>query len=343
MSLRVVVIDDSPVFAHALIEMLQGDGDIEVVGTGSDGAEAMTLVEGLRPDLVAMDVLMPKVSGLEAVEQIMATHPTPIMLLSSQPAHQGERAVFEALSRGALDLVSKAAIDGRWLRDHVRLLASVPVVYRRRARAHKPSLPMGFGVSTGNGGVGLVASTGGPPVIADILSRLPPDYPLPIVIVQHLAPGFAPNLVSWLREVCPLEICIPEHGHAIRGGVVYVAPEHAHLTIAARDRIALDAITPPRDGHRPSGTLLLSSMAKAWGKRAVGVVLTGMGSDGGVGLLDIRRAWGLAIAQDQATSTVYGMPRAAHELGAAEHVLAPAQIASELIRTARSLRPRSSR
>jgi two-component system, chemotaxis family, protein-glutamate methylesterase/glutaminase len=338
MTIRVVVIDDSQVFAAALIEMLQRDGDIEVVGTGSDGVEAVALVERLRPDLVAMDVRMPTVSGLEAVEQIMATRPTPIMLLTSHPAHQGERAVFDALSRGALDLVSKAALDGSWLRNHVRLLASVPVVYRARARPPKPSAPMGFDVSSGSGGVGVVASTGGPPVIADILSRLPSDYPLPIVVVQHLAPGFAPTLVSWLRNVCALQISIPQHGQTLRGGVVYVAPDNAHVTVATRDRIVIDAVSTPRDGHRPSGTLLLSSMAKAWGKRAIGVVLTGMGSDGAAGLLDIRRARGLTIAQDQLTSTIYGMPRSARELGAAEHVLAPAEIADKLVRAASALK-----
>jgi two-component system, chemotaxis family, protein-glutamate methylesterase/glutaminase len=342
MNLRVVVIDDSQVFVDALIEMLQRDGDIAVVGTGSDGVQALALVESLEPDLVAMDVRMPTMGGLEAVEQIMATRPTPILLLTSHPAHHGERAVFDALSRGALDLVSKAAIDGRWLRDHVRLLASVPVVYRRRVRARTPSAPLGFDLPSGNGGVGMVASTGGPPVLADVLSRLPADYPLPIVVVQHLAAGFAPSLVSWLEDVCPLEICIPQRGQAMRGGVVYVAPDDAHVMIGTRDRIALDSAAPPRDGHRPSGTLLLSSMAKAWGRRAIGVVLTGMGTDGGVGLLDIRRARGLAIAQDQATSTVYGMPRHARDLGAAEHVLAPAQIANELVRTARALGPRMS-
>jgi len=162
------------------------------------------------------------------------------------------------------------------------------------------------------------------------------------VVVQHLAAGFAPNLVSWLKDVCPLQVCIPRHGQAVEGGVVYVGPDDAHVTIGARDRIALDAASPPRDGHRPSGTLLLTSMARAWGKRAVGVVLTGMGSDGGLGLLDVRRAHGLAIAQDQATSTVYGMPRAAHELGAAEYVLGPVEIANKLVRAARALQPRAS-
>lgn len=341
MSLRVVVIDDSRIFADALIEMLQADGDIEVVGTGCDGAEALALVESLEPDLVAMDVRMPTMSGLEAVEQIMSTRPTPIILLSSHPAHHGERAVFDALSRGALDLVSKAAIDGRWLRDHVRLLASIPVVYRAH-RTRKPSAPMGFNLPSGNGGVGIVASTGGPPVIADILSRLPKDYPLPIVIVQHLAAGFAPSLVTWLEDVSSLDIRIPEQGQALRGGVVYVAPDGVHLTIDARGRIAIDGTSPPRDGHRPSGTILLASMAKAWGRRAIGVVLTGMGTDGGIGLLDIRRAGGLTIAQDQLTSAVYGMPRSARELGAAEHVLAPAEIASELVRVAHTLRARTS-
>jgi two-component system chemotaxis response regulator CheB len=340
--LRVVVIDDSPLFVQAMVATLQADGDIDVVGTGGDGLRAVNLVATLRPDLVAMDVQMPVMSGLEAVEQIMATHPTPILLVTSDPAHQGERGVFEALSRGALDIVSKANLDQHWLRDHVRLLSSVPVVYRRRSRPRRPSQRMGFVVGSGSGGVGIVASTGGPPALAEILSRLPPDFPLPIVVVQHLAPGFGASLVTWLRGVAKLDVAIAERGQTIEGGTIYIAPEGAHATIATGDKIVLDSVRPDHDGHRPSGTVLLKSMATTWGKRAIGVVLTGMGADGATGLLAIRRAGGQTIAQDEVSSTVYGMPRVAFELGAADRVLSPPQIAAELVRAARALHSETS-
>jgi two-component system, chemotaxis family, protein-glutamate methylesterase/glutaminase len=336
--IRVLVVDDSPLFIDALTVVLEADGDIEVVGSGANGREAVDRVRELSPSLVAMDVQMPLMDGLEAVEQIMASQPTPILLLTGNPSLRGERAVFEALSRGALDLVAKDVLGGgepkrAWLRDHVRLLASVPVVYRRRPVRTRPIIA-GFAPARRGGGVGLVASTGGPPVVADILSRLPPDFPLPILIVQHLAAGFAPHLVSWLQSTARLEVRIAEQGVTLAGGTVYVAPDGAHLTVGPGHRIGLDGADQPGESHRPSGSLLLSSMARAWGRRAIGVVLTGMGADGAAGLFAIRRAGGLTIAQNQTTSTVFGMPRAARDLGAAEHLLDPPRIAEALCRAA---------
>jgi two-component system chemotaxis response regulator CheB len=280
--------------------------------------------------------------GLEAVEQIMASRPTPILLLTGDPARRGERGSIEALSRGALDLIPKDIVSGSraqqaWLRDHVRLLASVPVVYRpRRARTVPP--PMMARTSPADrharGGIGLVASTGGPPAIAEILAGLPAGFPLPILVVQHLAPGFARHLASWLGGIGSLRVVIAASGSEATPGRVYLAPDNAHLTVGPKNRLVVDPRGAAIDGHRPSGTLLLSSLADVWGNRAIGVILTGMGSDGVAGLDAIRRAGGLTIAQDQASSVVFGMPRAARDRGAARLCLPPAGVCEALCRAA---------
>jgi two-component system, chemotaxis family, protein-glutamate methylesterase/glutaminase len=336
---RVLVVDDSPLAIDLLTRALEAEGDIRVVGTAANGSEATRRVAELTPSLIAMDVNMPVMNGLDAVERIMATHPTPILLLTSDPAKHAEKGGFEALSRGALDLVHKATLaepSGQaWLRDHVRLLATVPVVYRRRNR-RAPTPAAGYEPSGSGGGVGIVASTGGPPAVTQILRGLPPDFPLPILIVQHLAPGFAHHLVSWLAGETRLRICVAEHGAPLEGRTVYVAPDSVHLSVSG-DRIHLDPKGEPIDGHRPSGTLLLKSLARVWRNRAVGVVLSGMGADGADGLLAIRKAGGMTIAQDQATSTVYGMPKAARDLGAAEQILPTAEIPAALSRAAARL------
>jgi two-component system, chemotaxis family, protein-glutamate methylesterase/glutaminase len=339
--LRVLVVDDSALSIDALTAALEADGDIAVIATAGDGRDAVAKVESLRPGLVAMDINMPVMDGLEAVERIMASRPTPILLLTGDPERRGERGIFDALSRGALDLIPKHIAAGgesqrAWLRDHVRLLASVPVVYRKRPVRRPDHGAVASRVAAGAGGVGLVASTGGPPVLADILGALPADYPLPILVVQHLAPGFAPHLASWLNGVSRLEVRIASHGLAVQGGTVYLAPDGAHLVLEASDRIGVDPHSPPVDGHRPSGTMLLASLAAVWGRRAIGVVLTGMGSDGVTGLDEIRRAGGTTIAQDEASSVVYGMPRTARERKAAASILPPTGIAEALVRRGRT-------
>lgn len=341
MTLRVLVVDDSALSVEALSAALEADGDIAVVATAVDGRDAVGKVEALRPALVAMDINMPVMDGLEAVERIMASRPTPILLLTGDPGRRGERGIFDALSRGALDLIPKHLAAGSeaeraWLRDHVRLLASVPVVYRARRPGRRPeSSDAARTVATGAGGVGLVASTGGPPVLADILGALPADFELPILVVQHLAAGFAAHLASWLDGASRLRVRIASSGLKVEGGTVYLAPDGAHLRVEAPDRLVVDSRSPALDGHRPSGTILLASMAKVWGRRATGVVLTGMGSDGVSGLDEIRRAGGVTLAQDEESSVVYGMPRAARERGAASSILPPPAIAEALVRRRR--------
>lgn len=335
--LRILVVDDSPLTVDTVTAILEADGDIVVAGVAKNGLEAVAATQRLKPDLVAMDIQMPVMNGLEAVERIMASVPTPILLLTGDPRRQGERGSFEALSRGALDLVAKPAVmeggepQQARFRDHVRLLASVPVVYRRRRT--QTDLPRVRPVASG-GCVGIVASTGGPPVLAEILAALPPAFPVPVVVVQHLAAGFAAHLTSWLEEISPLSVKPATAGLKVRPGEVYVAPDGAHVTLDRRGHLALDDESPPERGHRPSGTRLLRSLAQAYAELGIGVVLTGMGQDGADGMVAIRRAGGMTIAQDEATSVVYGMPRAALALGAAEWVRPRDQIAEAICEAA---------
>src|SRR5690606_39062695 len=222
-------------------------------------------------------------------------------------------------------------------REHVRLLAGVTVVYRppRLPRAASPRL--GPAPSSGGGNIGLMTSTGGAPVIGDILAGLPRDFPLPVLVVQHLAPGFAPRLVDCLASSSRLPVHIAEGGMKAAAGAVYVAPDGAHLAVGDGDRLLVDRHLPPVDGHRPSGTHLLTTMAAIWRRRAIGVVLTGMGADGAAGLLAIHRAGGVTIAQDEETSVVFGMPRAARDLGAAGAILPAPDIPRALCAAAERL------
>ncbi len=339
---RVLLVDDSPVFLEALQMVFETDPSFTVVGTARDGREAVRKVQALQPDLVAMDVEMPGMDGLEAVEAIMASRPTPILLITGDPDRTGSDWIFEAIRRGALDLRAKPIVapgQERQLaefREHARLLASVPVVYRRRRRTEPPPTrrevtPAAPVTPAGPGLVGIVSSTGGPAVLAELLGALPADFGLPIAIVQHLAPGFAPHLVSWLNAAGPLTVKLAESGERPEAGRVYLAPDGAHLVVDEEGLLRLDSRTPSVGGHRPSGTILLRSIARRFGPRGIGLVLTGMGSDGAVGLAELRAAGGWTAVQDEETCAVYGMPKAAVDLDAACDELPRSRLADALL------------
>lgn len=334
--------DDSPLFAEAIVEVLNRDAELQVVGVASDGAEAVRLARRLSPDVVIMDVRMPVMDGLQAVQEIMRDCPVPILVMTSDPRGDSGELSFEALRRGALDLVIKpsswpvSTSEQESIRQHIKLLSSVAVVQRtpRRREARAPLPPMAPPRSFAGPRriIGIVASTGGPAALATLLGALPPDYPLPVLIVQHLAPGFAPRLAAWLDSVSSLTVRLAGADEVPVPGVALLAPDGAHLVVDRASGNVRLRRGDPVDGHLPSGTLLLRSVAEAYGGGAVGVVLTGMGSDGAVGLREVRRAGGLTFAQDEASSVVYGMPKAAQDIGDAERVLGLAEIAQELVR-----------
>ena len=337
--IRVLVAEDSAVTREYLVHLLDGDPALEVIGQARDGQEAVELAEGLRPDVIVMDIEMPRMDGYEATRRIMEHAPTPIVTVSAHSSELEARA-FEALRAGALVLLNKpsgpgspdSAASALRLVETVKLMADVKVVRRWAANGPvRQPPPSRIGATRRIRIVAIGASAGGPPAVAEILAGLPAGLPCPILLVQHIAPGFAGGLAEWLGRSTPLDVKLAENDEPARGGTVYVAPDGVHLGIEDNGRIRLttDAET---DGFRPSATYLLRSLARSYGAAAVGVLLTGMGRDGAAGLLELRERGGVTIAQDKESSVVFGMPMEAIRLGAAEYVLPPKRI-SEAITT----------
>ncbi|GAO01164.1 chemotaxis protein CheB [Anaeromyxobacter sp. PSR-1] len=328
---RVLVADDSPTLRRALRTLLEEDPGIRVVAEAADGAEAVALARTAGPDVVTMDVVMPGLDGLRATEEIMAVAPTRIIVVS-QLAEREQSLAFQALAAGAVELLAKPQVGGpddlrRWgvaVREAVRLMSEVPVVTRR---ALAGAAPARAAAPRALDAVGLAASTGGPQAVVAILAALPARLPLTLLVAQHIASGFVDGMRRWFAESTALEVRVAQDGEAPRAGCVYLAPPGRNLLWSRAGRLS----TPPcASCVCPSGDDLLRSLAEALGPRAGGVVLSGMGEDGARGLLAIRRAGGLALAQSAATCVVNGMPGAAAALGAPEARAAPPEIAALL-------------
>jgi two-component system chemotaxis response regulator CheB len=364
---RAVVVDDSALWGTQLCEWLEADGDVEVVGVAADGESAVDLITRLRPDVATIDLRLPGMSGLEVVTLLMARAPLPLLVLTGDPTGDDPDLAFEAIRRGALDLLLKPSMDDeeaiRALRAHVRWLAGVPVVRHldRGEPGHRPGSEPAIRVpeflrpsadasrpydlrpsdvrpapappptTRARAGrtaddpalVGIAASAGGPSALATVLGSLPADLPACLAIVQHLPKGFAPSFVSFLQGRCALTVRLAEAGLLPRAGTVVLAPDGHHLELID-GRFALTS-GPPVEGHRPSGTVLLRSLAHC-GSSAIGVVLSGIGRDGADGLRAMRERQAITFAQDETSSVVYGMPRAAVEEGAAQQVLPVAEL-----------------
>lgn len=336
--MRVLVVDDSAVTREYLIYLLEEDPDIEVVGTAVDGLEATEKAAQLKPDVILMDVHMPRLNGYEAACRIMEQTPTPIVMASAS-MEQGETSMtFEAIRAGALTVVQKpvgfghplAAQTGRQLIQTLKLMAEVKVVRRwpRREPPAQPDPPMPRPQQRISA-VAIGASTGGPAVLMEILGALPVDLSMPVLVVQHIAAGFTSGLISWLQQGTPLRVKLAEAGNDLDAGTVYLAPDGWQMGVSRNHRIHL-AKDGANYGFCPSVSYLFESVAAVYGRSALGVLLTGMGQDGASGLLSLRRAGSMTIAQDADSSTIFGMPAAAINLGAAQYVLAPAAIAQTI-------------
>lgn len=314
--IRLVIVDDSVLYTEALRDALAGDGCFDVVGVAHHGREAVRQVEALRPDLVTLDLQMPDVDGLSVVSSIMASAPTPILLLTGEAPDRIDAVAFEALRRGALDVRAKPPLVGDDLRElaelkeQLSLLASVPTVHHPNL-AGRGQAPVGLVGIPSRVVIGVVASTGGPSALAEVLADLPPNLPACVLVVQHLAPGFSPTFTRWLATTTKLRVTLAEEGMALEEGVVLVAPDDAHLVVRGPRRVGLEPEGPSTLVHRPSGTALLSTIAERFGPAAIGVILTGMGSDGAAGLRKIDDGGGIALVQDDQSSVVDGMPASA--------------------------------
>ncbi|MBI2373158.1 MAG: chemotaxis-specific protein-glutamate methyltransferase CheB [Deltaproteobacteria bacterium] len=334
-SISVLIVDDSGLVRRALRSMLESDPSIRVVGEAANGREAIERATRLRPTIVTMDLEMPDMNGLEAIEQIMSVAPTRILVVTGLPRYAGLDATFESISRGALELVPKpsAPSSGEELVRHVRALADVPVMPRFRVRAKERRARLRSGlVSVSPKVVVMGASTGGPSSLTRVFEHFAGPLRVPIVVVQHISKEFAASFVDWLATRTALPVTEARPGVLHNG--IHVGVRGAHVRVRS-DGSAVRADfspEPPRGGHMPSIDVLFESAADSFGAAAIGVLLTGMGNDGASGLLRIRTAEGMTIAQDEHSSVVYGMPRVAVELGAVRLEAQPSEIGAELTR-----------
>jgi two-component system chemotaxis response regulator CheB len=327
---RVLICEGSRSYAVGLQRMLERDGDITVAAVCTTAEEAITALPRVGPDLVTIDIELPGMDGLAAVEEIMSSQPLPILVISAD-ADNGSRQAGAALAAGALDAIGKDDLDlddpggsaAAALRHRVRVLSRAHVILHPRARLRGAQAERHPGRRASV--IGMCGSTGGPYVLARLLGDLPADYAIPILVVQHISAGFTEGLARWLDQSVSLPVGIAADGAPAAPGA-WIAPDGAHLKLAPTGRLGLDRRTDTGH-HRPSGDVLFESIAAVAGKAGVAVVLTGMGSDGASGAAAVRRNGGLAIAQNQESSAIYGMPRAAIALGA-DLVLSPDEIAA---------------
>lgn len=341
--LRVMVVEDSLTARRRLCEVLAGDTEIEIVGEAEDGKQAIEACHRLRPDVVTLDMMMPVMSGLAATEYIMAHCPTPILIVSSSTNRGGLFKTYEALAAGAVDVLEKPRgdeHDGAWERQFVstvKLVSRVKVITHPRGRLTGPGRPPLPSVPEAPGGaqqkihvVAIGASTGGPAAIVEILRALPPTFRQPILLVLHIGEPFGLALADWLDGQTDRRVAYAREGELLSraAGRVVMAPPGHHLVV--HDGRVSVTKGPERHSCRPSVDVLFESVAAAYGPTGVGCLLTGMGRDGASGLLAIKQAGGLTLAQNEATSVVFGMPHEAIALGAACRVLALEEIGPAL-------------
>lgn len=337
---RVLIVDDSATVREYLRYVIAADEGLEVIGTARDGLEAVSLVHANKPDIVTMDIHMPAMSGLEATRRIMAECPVPIVIVTSSWDQDQARNTFRAMEAGALAALEKPPGPGHprsaemaaKLIQTLKTMAEVRVVrrYRRPREQLGPVVEpeVRVPIAPARSRIELVAigtSTGGPPVIRTLLSGLGAAFPVPILIVQHITPGFLQAMVDWLNGECDLTVVVPKNGEPTRPGHVYFAPEGVHMGINRAGNIVLSDL-PAENGLKPAVAHLFRSVAAAYGPRALGMLLTGMGRDGAMELKAMRDHGAVTVAQSKESCVVYGMPAEAVKLGAAEHVLTPEEM-----------------
>jgi two-component system chemotaxis response regulator CheB len=353
---RIVVVDDSPVQRRFLRAAVDASPDLTVVGEARNGKEAVALVARLRPSAVLMDLDLPVMSGIEAIERIMAASPTPILVYSAHVKGEESANAVEALAAGAVDVLAKLTpadmmpLDdyAEQVRRRLRVAARVRVITHPRGKLRSRGIPVGSAASRGvepaeplvldddeiRKDVKLIAigaSTGGPQALHTVLRALPTDLSQAVLVVQHMAEGFIPGLVAWLDQLVPLPVVQGQSGHRLKPGVITVAPSGSNLLVQD-DRLRVMCVPPePGQFHVPGIDQCFGSIADALGPDAIGVLLTGMGRDGAAGLRAMRDRGAVTLGQDEATSTVYGMPQAAVAMDAVDHQLPVEQVAPTLL------------
>jgi two-component system chemotaxis response regulator CheB len=342
--IRVMIVEDSHVVRELLKYLIGRDERLEVVAAVDSAEAALALLERTSPDVISMDIRLPGMNGFEATQQIMARKPTPIVVVSASVEADDLKISMNALRAGALSVVEKpvgvnsAAYEtlASRLCTQLVIMSQVQVIRQRidrkvsfgpgptsRTPVHVSAAPPGpFHM------LGMVASTGGPNALTKVLGALPPSFPLPILLVQHITASFLDGFVSWLGGVLARPVRVAQDGEAPAGGTVYLPPADRHLCVEGG--VLRHGRGEPFCLQRPSGTVLFQSMARALGPSALGVLLTGMGEDGAEGLRELRQRGGYSIAEDESTAVVYGMPAAAARLGAVCELLPLPEIAPRI-------------
>ena len=339
--IRVLVVDDSPLVRRTIERLLDADPGVTVVGIAADGLDALAKIRDLRPDVVTLDVLMPRLDGLKVLACVMRESPVRVLMLSSL-TQEGADETLQALDLGAVDFIDKTALlvsgdpanAGRELLMKIHTAAAVnPSRLRRRGAVRGETSSAPALLQSGGADVVVVgASTGGPPALQGLIPALPADLPAGVVVVQHIPAGFTRPLAGRLDAASALSVREAESGDRVRPGEVLIAPGGRHLTFARRggEVVVVIDLEPSKTLHRPSVDVTMQSAAEVWGRRSAGVLLTGMGADGAWGMWSIRARGGWTLAQSEESCIVYGMPRAAVELGAASEVAPLGEIAARL-------------
>jgi len=353
-TIRVLIVDDSPVYLEFLTHLLASDPRIEIAGAVRDGAAAFQAVADLRPDVITMDINLPGMNGYDVTRRIMESAPTPIVVVSAADDAGEVEMSFRAMESGAVAVVPKprggdspdSAARSQELILTVKLMAEVKVV-RRWARKSGSSAaatgpetapgprvthqrPRPSGASAGCEAILIGASTGGPLPVRTILSALPSGFPAAVLVVQHIAVGFAAGFAEWLAGASRLPVRIAVDGELVVPGHVYIAPDHAHMGVREGPCIKIDN-GDPENGLRPSVSHLFRSAARVYGKRAVGILLSGMGRDGAEELKGLRDLGAVTFAQDQQSCVVFGMPGEAVRLDGASYTMPPEAIAAAVV------------
>jgi two-component system chemotaxis response regulator CheB len=336
--IRVLIADGSVVERERMTAALRRDSGIDVVGEIARSATLVDAVKQLRPDVIALGIHLPAAGGFEATKEIMIEAPTPVVVVSDGDDAGQVQASILALRAGALAAVARPLPphNGELVSPEQKFVATIKSmagvkVVRRWRDAPRPliqaTLPR---LGEAPRIVAIAASTGGPAALQAVLSELPANFPAPILVVQHIAGGFVDGLVTWLNSVCSLKVKLATDGEPLLPHMVYIAPDDLHLGVSGRSRIVLSR-SAPIGGFRPSATFLFDSVAKSFGAASAHVILTGMGQDGLPGLRQAHAAGARVVAQDEATSVVFGMPGAAVEAGIADRIVPLGAVAAELL------------
>ncbi len=340
---RVLVVDDSALMRKLIPAILARDSSIEVVGTAMDGAFALKKIEELRPDVVTLDLEMPRMDGMEALRLIMRNAPVPVILFSTH-SKEGAYSTFKALALGAIDFVAKPKDAAAGHLDAIAddLIRKIKVA--KRAGGFKVSAPVigdkpplkkkdGSASLPPNRIIAIGISTGGPNALQFVLSQIPADFPASIVVVQHMPEGFTEMFARRLDECCALDVQEARSGDLLQAGRVLICPGNRHVMVRRMPRGDMTVLSdgPPVNGHRPSADVLFHSVAQEFGPTAVGIIMTGMGEDGAEGIGAIKAAGGVTLAQSEESCVVGGMPRAAIQKGYVAKVIPLDGLSAHLI------------